>query len=29
MGGSKFEPSALALKSIFWDLNWVSVVKEG
>ena len=28
-GWSKFEPSALALKRIFWDLIGVAVVKEG
>ena len=26
---SKFQPSALLLKRIFWDLNGVGVVKEG
>ena len=27
-GWSKFKPSALSLKMIFWDLNGVGVVKE-
>ena len=26
---TKFEPSALALKRFFWDINGVAVVKEG
>ena len=28
-GCSKFEPSALSSKRMFWDLNGVSVFKEG
>ena len=28
-GCSKFEPSALSLKRMFWDLSGVDVVKEG
>ena len=28
-GCSKFEPSALSLKRMFWDVNGVDVVKEG
>ena len=28
-GESKFEPSALSLKRIFWGFNGVGVVKEG
>ena len=29
VGVNLFEPSALSLKTIFWDLNGVGVVKEG